>query len=288
MSAPFGPLERLDRFMGAGDDYAGASAALFGIPMDFTTSYRPGARFGPDGIRKASYGVEEFSFYTAADLGDRSYVDLGDVAPVYGDVRTTLDRALATARRIVADGKLLVMLGGEHLCTVPCVQAAAERHPDLVLVQLDAHADLRADYLGNPLSHACAIRRCLDWVPPERVYQFGIRSGTREEYAFARERCHLFPFAVAGPLQEQRAALAGVPVYVTVDIDVADPAFAPGTGTPEPGGIDARELLSAVRSLAGLQVVGFDVVEVAPTLDPSDRTAVLAALVIREALLALT
>lgn len=283
----FAHMERMDRFMAAGDDYAGARAVLFGIPMDFTTSYRPGTRFGPGGIRTASYGIEEFSYHQQASIADRAFYDLGDIAAIFGDPAGTLERALATARQLVADSKLPIMLGGEHLCTVATFQAVAEKHgPELVLLQLDAHADLRQDYLGNPLSHACAMQRCLEHIPPSHLYQFGIRSGTREEYEFGRSHCHLYPGEVLAPLRQVLPTLQGRPVYVTVDIDVVDPAFAPGTGTPEPGGISSAELLAAVQEMAGLRVVGFDVVEVAPTLDHSDRTAVLGAQLVREALLA--
>lgn len=281
------PLERLDRFMAARDSYAEARAVLFGIPMDFTTSYRPGTRFGPNRIREASYGVEEFSYHQEAELSQVAFHDLGDVAPVFGDPKTTLDRALAVSRRIVADGKLPFMLGGEHLVTLPVVQAVVEKYPDLVLLQFDAHADLREDYMGNPLSHACVMRRCLEaGVKPGNLYQFGIRSGTRDEYEFGRSQCRLYPHAVLEPLKQVLPELQGRPIYITIDIDVMDPAFAPGTGTPEPGGISSREMLSALHALKGLNVVGFDVVEVAPNLDTSDRTVVLGALLIREALLA--
>lgn len=283
----FPHTERLDRFIAAGDDYAAARAVIYGIPMDFTTSFRPGTRFGPNRIREASYGIEEFSYHQLESLADRRFYDLGDVSAIFGDPAGTLDRALATARRLVADGKFPIMVGGEHLCTLPAFQAVAERYgQDLTLIQFDAHADLREDYLGNPLSHACVMRRCVELVSPKNLYQFGIRSGTRDEYEFGRTRCHLYPTEVLGPLRQVLPELQGRPVYVTIDIDVVDPAFAPGTGTPEPGGISSAELLAALRALRGLQVVGFDVVEVAPTLDPSDRTAVLGALLIREAILA--
>lgn len=279
-------IERLDRFMSARDGYEESRAILFGIPMDFTTSYRPGTRFGPGRIREASYGIEDFSYHQVADLRDKAFHDLGDVAVVYGDVGRTLERARAVARRIVADGKIPFMMGGEHLVTVPVVHAVAERYPDLVLLQFDAHADLRVEYTGNPLSHATAMRRCLDVVPPRNLYQFGIRSGTREEYQYAREHCHLYPHEVLAPLQKLIPSLSGRPVYITIDIDVHDPAYAPGTGTPEPGGISSREMIAAIQAMAGLNVVGFDVVEVAPNLDETDRTVVLGALLIREALLA--
>jgi len=285
--AGFPHIERLSDFMAASDDYASARAVLWGIGQDFTTSYRPGTRFGPGRIREASHGIEEFSFHSQKCLTEVSFFDLGDVAVVFGDVKESLDRAEQVARRLFADGKLSFMMGGEHLVTLPVVRAAHERWgDDLVLLQFDAHADLREEYLGNPLSHATVMRRCLDFLPSKNLYQFGIRSGTREEYAFGSKECNLFPHEVLAPLKRVIPTLGSRPVYVTIDIDVMDPAFAPGTGTPEPGGISSREMIDAIMAMAGLNVVGFDVVEVAPGLDPTDRTAVLAAKLIREALLA--
>lgn len=281
-------IDRFDRFMSARDSYEESGAILFGIPMDFTTSYRPGTRFGPARIREASFGIEDWSYHQLAELPDKAYHDLGDVSVVYGDVAQSLERAKAVARQIVQDGKMPFMMGGEHLVTMPVVHAVAERYPDLVLLQFDAHADLRTDYTGNPLSHATAMRRCLDVLPSRNLYQFGIRSGTKEEYQFAREHCHLYPHEVLAPLKKLVPSLSGKPVYITIDIDVHDPAFAPGTGTPEPGGISSREMIEAIQAMAGLNVVGFDVVEVAPNLDETDRTVVLGALLIREALLAFT
>ncbi|MEW8976910.1 MAG: agmatinase [Symbiobacterium sp.] len=285
--AGFPHIERLADFMASSDDYASARAVLWGIGQDFTTSYRPGTRFGPVRIREASYGIEEFSYHSGQSLTEKNFFDLGDVAVVYGDVRESLARAEQVARRLFADGKLSLMMGGEHLVTLPVVKAAYERYgDDLVLLQFDAHADLREEYLGNPLSHATVMRRCLDFLPARNLYQFGIRSGTREEYEFGMSQCHLFPHEVLEPLRRVVPTLGDRPVYVTIDIDVMDPAFAPGTGTPEPGGITSREMIDALLAMRGLNVVALDVVEVAPGLDPTDRTPVLAAKLLREAILA--
>ncbi len=285
--AGFPHIERLSDFMASSDDYAASKAVLFGIGQDFTTSYRPGTRFGPGRIREASYGLEEFSYHSLASLTDRTFFDLGDVAVVFGDVQETLRRAEAVARKIVRDSKLPMMMGGEHLVTLPCVKAVHEKYgDDLVLLQFDAHADLREDYLGNPLSHAAVMKRCLDFLPAQNLYQFGIRSGTAEEYEFGRTRCNLFPHEVLRPLKEVLPTLGRRPVYITIDIDVMDPAYAPGTGTPEPGGIDSREMIDAIIAMKDLNVVGFDVVEVAPGLDETDRTVILGAKLIREAILA--
>ncbi|BDG61803.1 agmatinase [Caldinitratiruptor microaerophilus] len=280
------PLERLDRFLGTSDDYASARVAIFGVPLDLTTSYRPGARFGPARLREASYGLEDWSYHQEAGLDEVASCDLGDVALPIGQLEASLAAVGRVADRVVSDGKIPFMVGGEHLSTLPVLEAVARRHPDLALVHLDAHADLREEYLGNRLSHATVIRRCLEHVAPDRLYQFGIRSGTREEYEYARRHAHLWPHRVLEPLRAAVGDLRGRPVYVTLDLDVLDPAFAPGTGTPEPGGIDVRELLEALRVLGDLRVVGFDLVEAAPDLDPTGRTAVVGALIVREALLA--
>jgi len=285
--AGFPHVERLSDFMGASDDYETSRVVLYGIGQDFTTSFRPGTRFGPGRIREASYGIEEFSYHSLASLADKQFFDLGDVSVIFGDAKQTLDRAEQVARKLMQDGKLPFMLGGEHLVTLPCVKAAYEKYGDeLILIQFDAHADLREDYLGNPLSHAAVMRRCLDFLPAQNLYQFGIRSGTAEEYKFSTEQCNLFPHEVLRPLKEVLARLGDRPIYFTIDIDVVDPAFAPGTGTPEPGGITSRELIDAVMAFKGKNVVGFDIVEVAPGLDQSDRTVVLGAKLVREALLA--
>lgn len=285
--AGFPHIERLSDFMAASDDYAASKTVLFGIGQDFTTSYRPGTRFGPGRIREASYGIEEFSYHSLGDLAEKTFFDLGDVAVIFGDAKATLDRAEQVAKQLYADDKLPIMMGGEHLVTLPCVKAAHEKYgDDMVLIQFDAHADLREDYLGNPLSHAAVMQRCLEFLPSTNLYQFGIRSGTADEYRLGSTKCNLFPHEVLRPLNQVLPSLGQRPVYITIDIDVVDPAFAPGTGTPEPGGITSRELIEAVLAMKGLNVVGFDVVEVAPGLDTTDRTPVLAAKLIREAILA--
>ncbi len=288
-------------FMGAGPDYAGARVVLFGVPMDFTTSFRAGTRLGPTRIREASYGLEEYSLALGADLGDVPFYDLGDLVLPLGNVNASLDRTRRLAKKVLADGKVPFALGGEHLVTLPLVEAAAERHPDLVVVQLDAHADLRDTYLGERFSHATVMRRVVEVVGAGKVFQVGVRSATRSEAQYARAKTRFFPEEVLGPLEEVLPCLAGRPVYFTLDIDVVDPAFAPGTGAPEPGGPGPREVIQAVRELASVasaastpgapgrsfQVVGLDLVEVSPPYDTGEITVILAAKLVREALLAL-
>lgn len=284
-----GPLARLDRpgrFIAAEASLEEASAVLFGIPMDFTTSYRPGTRLGPTRIREASWGLETYSPELDRDLMNIQLADIGDVPVAFGNPSRSLDAARAVADELHALGKKPLGLGGEHLVSLPLILAAHARHPDLAVLHFDAHADLRPDYLGEALSHATVMRRVAERIGARNCYHFGIRSGTAEEFALGREAGGWHPFEVLAPLQARLPELVGRPVYVTIDVDVLDPAFAPGTGTPEPGGITSLELLQAVRLLGQLQIVAADVVEVLPAMDLSERTALVAAKVIRELLLA--
>jgi agmatinase len=280
-------FQRYDRFMAfdGGDD---APWVLFGIPMDYTASFQPGSRFGPPRIREASYGLETYSPLLDRDLTDCRLGDLGDLELPIGNVVESLAAIEAAADHLLARGQRWIALGGEHLVTLPLIRAAHRRWPELVVVHWDAHADLRDDYLGERLSHAAVLRRVTEVVGAGRVYQFGIRSATRDEMDYARTHTHLFPGAVLEPLRRARADWAGRPLYLTLDVDVIDPAFMPGTGTPEPGGITAQEALAALSELGGLNIVGADIVETMPMADTSQRSALLAAKLVRELALVVT
>ncbi len=283
ISLPEGTLESPGRFLEASgpEGYDRAENVLIGLPMDTTTSFRPGARFGPSAIREASWGLETWSPVLRRALAVGDLADLGDVALPFGNVPEQMRRIRVVAERIFADQKRPVALGGEHLATLPMVEAAKAAYADLAVVHLDAHTDLRDTYLGERFSHATVLRRVAETVGPEHLWQFGIRSGTAEEVHYAR---HLYDDFAA--LAEALRAIGDRPIYFTLDIDVVDPAFAPGTGAPEPGGPDSRQVLAAVREVAARRMVAFDVMEVAPLLDPTARTAILAAKLVREALLA--
>lgn len=274
-------------FIGCDSGFDTARAVLFGAPFDSTTSYRPGARFGSAAIRHESFGIETYSPYLDRDLGDCAIHDAGDLELPFGAPDPALKMIETEAARILAAGKVPVLLGGEHLVTLGAVRAARARHPDLHILHFDAHADLRADYLGNPLSHACVMRRCHDLLGDGRIFQFGIRSGTKEEFAFqgaGRVRAERFaaktlPSIVLPPQ---------TPVYLTVDLDVLDPAEFPGTGTPEAGGLAFETLRGVLMDVfARFNVVAFDLVELAPALDASGRSTALACKLLRECLLAL-
>ena len=283
--------ERPGRFMAAEAEYADARWVIAGAPLELTVSYRAGTRWGPARIREASYALETYSPALDRDLEELAVHDAGDVALPLGNLEQSLARIEAALRPVVADGKQVLLLGGEHLVTLAAVRAVLDRHPDLVVVQLDAHTDLRDAYLGEPYSHATVMRRVLDLVGPGRLWQLGPRSGLREEFELARREARFFPDVEAGAAAlaaELAGPLQGVPVYLTLDIDVLDPAFAPGTGTPEPGGPDFTRVHDALLVLAraGARVVAADIVETAPPLDPSGRTEIVAAKLAREILLA--
>lgn len=273
-------------FMAGSGDYDSSGIILTGVPMDFTCSFKPGARFGPQKIRQVSIGIEEYSVYMDASLLDVDFYDCGDLDLPFGNVEGSLKMIGCAAGEIIDDGKFPLFIGGEHLISVPVIKKAYEKYGnDLVVLQFDAHADLREGYMGCPNSHASAVRRLTDFMDGRNIYQFGIRSGTKEEFEFAAVNTNMFKFEVISPLQGVLPVLGRRPVYVTLDIDVADPAFANGTGTPEPGGITSAELIKAVGLLKGINLVGFDIVEVSPPYDPSDRTALLAAKIIRDIIL---
>lgn len=279
----------VENFIGCDSGYRAAQVVLYGAPFDSTTSYRPGARFGPAAIRHESYGLETYSPYQDADLTDCAVFDSGDLELCFGSSESALVDIESRAAEILRDGKFPLLLGGEHLVTLGAVRAVAARWPELHIVHFDAHADLRDDYLGAKLSHACVLRRCHDLLGDGRIHQFCIRSGEREEFAFARSHTDFHPFTFDG-LADLTAQLAQsqVPVYLTIDLDCLDPSVFPGTGTPEAGGVTFLELLEAIRRFEGVNVVGADVNELAPMLDASGVSTATACKVLRELLLTLS
>jgi agmatinase len=278
-------------FIASTSDLDAAETVLYGMPMDWTVSFRPGSRFGPNRIREVSLVLEEYSPYLDRDLSEIGYYDAGDIPLPFGNPEKSIQKIGDFVSQIMAKKKRPIGIGGEHLVTWPAVREVHRYYPELAVIHLDAHADLRLDYEGEIYSHATPLRKIVQLLGAKQVYQFGIRSGAREEFQSAKqEGIHFFPYEVRTPLERVLPELKGRPVYVTVDIDVLDPAYAPGTGTPEPGGISSSELLAAIHAIArsGVQVVGADLVEVAPAYDPTDQTAVVAAKVLREMLLGFT
>ena len=275
------------RFIACEAPSAAARIAVYGIPFEGRVNLRRGADAGPRDLRLASDSIETYSPVLALDLEDLAMADLGDCElPEDAGPRQQLDAAREAIRAWWRPGLLPFMLGGDHTATVPVVEALAPHFPDLRILQLDAHPDLREEFLGERYCYASAMARVMDVVRPERVYQVGMRTGAREEYA--RPRPRFFPAFDTRPVEAVAALvpeLSSHPLYVTIDIDVLDPSEAPGTGSPEPCGIGVGELVDIVRLLGGCRVVGGDLVEVAHAWDPSGRTGIAAAWIIREALL---
>ena len=281
--------KNIETFIACDSDYENADTVIFGAPFDSTTSFRPGTRFGPSVIRSESYGIETYSPYQNRDLEDIAVMDSGDIELRIGDTEAVLAQIEERAKTILDDGKRPLMIGGEHLVTLGAFRAVAEKYPDVHIIHFDAHADLREDYLGVKNSHACVLRRCWDIIGDDRIHQFGIRSGERAEFEFAKIHTDMHPFSLEDvPSVVKELAVSKKPVYFTLDLDVLDPSIFPGTGTPEAGGVMFEELRRAVTCVcSGLNIVGCDVNELSPHYDHSGVSTAVACKIIREILLAL-
>lgn len=276
----------IETFLGCNSAYDQAGIVLFGAPFDSTVSYRPGTRFASREMRSQSFGLETYSPYLDSDLGDIAVFDGGDLELCIGDTGKALEQIEKYTSAILHDGKIPVMLGGEHLVTLGAFRAVFDKHPQVCIIHYDAHADLRDDYLGASLSHASVLRRCHDLVGDNRIFQFGIRSGDRCEFEFANAHTSLRKFDFAG-LADTVKKLKDMPVYLTIDLDVLDPSAFPGTGTPEAGGVSFTDLIAAIREACALDIVGCDLVELSPVYDQSGVSTITACKVLRELLLSL-
>lgn len=279
-----------NQFIACDKPYAKADTVIFGAPYDSTTSFRPGTRFGPNAMRAESFGIETYSMLQDKDLVDETNVfDAGDIELPFGAPAPALKMIERMARKILKDGKRPFLLGGEHLVTLPVVKATLAKYPDLHIIHFDAHADLREDYLGNPLSHACVLRRCHDLLGDNRIFQFGIRSGTRDERRFMTDGHVTTELMNDTTLASVVEKLKGKSVYLTIDMDVLDPSEFPGTGTQEAGGFSYNRLVADMRLICReLNVVAIDNVELNPGLDPTGRSTALACKFLREELLSLS
>ncbi len=277
----------ISTFIGCDKSYEEASLVLFGVPFDGTTSFRPGTRFAMQAIRTDSYGLETYSPYLDRDLENIAVFDGGDLDLPFGNTEKVMDIIFEYSWSVLTDGKKFLMVGGEHLVSLSSIKAAYEKYPDLHLIHIDAHTDLREHYLGEKLSHASVIRNCHGFLGDGRIFQFGIRSGLKEEFEWAKEHTYLEKFSLE-TFAEKMDELANVPVYITIDPDVLDQGIFPGTGTPEPGGISYRDLLDAIGHMQKLnQIVAADVVELSPPYDPSGASTAVACKTVREMLLTL-
>lgn len=275
-------------FIGCDTAYEESKIVLFGAPFDGTCSYRPGSRFAPPKIRPDSYGLETYSLFLDKDITESAIHDAGDLEIPFGDTVKALGVIEEYADELFAAGKKPLMIGGEHLVSLPVIKAASQKYPNLHIVHFDAHTDLRTEYMGVSLSHASVIRKAWDILGDGRIFQFGIRSGMKEEFDWAMKEGHtlLCPFDCSR-LDEAVAAIGNAPVYLTIDVDVLDPSLLSGTGTPEPGGITFREMLQALRTISGLSIIGADVVELAPDYDLSGVSTATVSKLLREVMLIL-
>lgn len=277
--------KNISTFIGCDSEYEEADKVIFGAPFDGTTSYRPGTRFASQYIRNESYGIETYSPYQEKDLEDLRVFDGGDLDFPFGNTEKVLKMIEEYETKVLSDGKLPIMIGGEHLVTLGAVRAAVKKYPNLHIIHFDAHADLRDDYLGEKLSHACVLRRCHELVGDGKIFQFGIRSGERAEFQFASKHTEMCKFDFAKLYDTCKQINA--PVYFTIDLDVLDSSIFPGTGTPEAGGVNFNQLTAAIITVGGLtNVVAADINELSPPYDPSGISTACACKTLRELLLA--
>ena len=275
------------RFIACDRSLADGRIIVYGIPFEGTVNLRKGADTGPLDLRLASDSIETYSPWAERDLEDLALADIGDCElPRNVSPREQLD----AARKQIADwwrpGLIPFMLGGDHTATVPVIEVLARSFPELHILQLDAHPDTREEFLGERYNYASAMARVMDVVEPERVFQVGMRTGSREEYL--NRRPNFYPVLAGHPVDVVRQLMPQLrrhPLYVTIDVDVLDPSEAPGTGAPEPCGITATELVEIVRLLEPCHIVGTDLMEVAHAFDPSGRTGITASWILREAIL---
>ncbi|MGL4990122.1 MAG: agmatinase [Sarcina sp.] len=274
----------LTTFMSCDNEYDESKVVIYGAPFDSTTSFRPGTRFASQAMRPDSYGLESYSTYQDKDMEDYDYFDAGDLELPFGNAKRALEMIEEFSTDILEDGKMPVMIGGEHLVTLGAVRSVAKKYDDLHIIHFDAHADLREDYMGEKLSHASVMRRCWEIVGDNKIYQFGIRSGSKEEVYWGKEHVYTRNFDTE-TLTTIVEKLKGKNVYVTIDLDVLDPSIFPGTGTPEAGGITFREMISGIKAMKDLNIVAFDINELSPHYDQSGVSTAVACKVLREMLL---
>ncbi|HHX62917.1 MAG TPA: agmatinase [Epulopiscium sp.] len=276
--------KNITTFIGCNSDYNEAEIVVFGAPYDGTTSNRPGTRFAPSFMRLESYALETYSPYLDKDMEDYTIFDGGDLEFPFGNTHKTLNVIYENTMEILKDKKKPFMIGGEHLVTLGSFQALYKHNPDICVIHLDAHTDLREEYLGERFSHATVMKRIHDFVGDGRIFQYGIRSGTKEEFQWAKEHISLTPFTLDG-IEEATTEIGNRPVYVTIDLDVLDPSIFSGTGTIEPGGVTFKELLIALNKIKKMNIVGADIVELSPHNDATGTSTAVACKVMRELLL---
>jgi agmatinase len=277
-------------FMGAKRNPDDCSIGIFGVNYDGTCSFKPGARFGPEAIRHVSSSLETYCPNLNKDLEDILYVDFGSILIDKNDSKSVIESVKSATNFLINKRLSPIMLGGEHSITTGAIEALVTKYPDLILVQLDAHADLRESYIGNKHNHACTMKRCLEVLPEKKILQVGIRSGTKEEFQIMHSNNQLVNFCPGGNAQKLRQALlpySKCPIYLTIDLDWFDPSLLAGTGTPEPGGFFWNDFEEILKTLRDFRIVASDIVELSPEIDKSGVSSIVAAKVLRSLILSL-
>ena len=277
-------------FMGAQRGIDQSRVSLLGVPYDGTCCFRPGARFGPSAIREDSYGIETYCPQLDLDLEDINFADIGSLDVPLGDAKLTLDYIRDATNILLKNNLKPLIIGGEHSITIGIIKSIITNYPDLIMLQLDAHADLRDEWLGSKFSHACTMKRCLEILPSKKIFQIGIRSGTKSEFLEMNNSKRLIQHTLgenAKSLEEALKSFKGRPIYLTFDLDWFDPSVMPGTGTPEPGGYFWGDFAAIINVIKSHNLIGADVVELSPKLDNTGISSILAAKVIRSLIMLL-
>ena len=277
-------------FMGAKRSPDDCAIGIFGVNYDGTCSFKPGARFGPEAIRQVSSCLETYCPKLNKDLEDIMYADFGSIIIDKNDSKSVIESVKSATNFLINNNLNPIMLGGEHSITTGAIEALVTKYPDLILVQLDAHADLRESYIGNKHSHACTMKRCLELLPEKKIFQVGIRSGTKEEFQFMHYNNQLVDFRPGENAQKLKQALlpySKSPIYLTIDLDWFDPSLLAGTGTPEPGGFFWNDFEEILKTLVQFRIVASDIVELSPEIDKSGVSSIVAAKVLRSLILSL-
>lgn len=269
----------LDRnFIGATGNYDEAKIVLLGMPYDCTCSNRSGTRFGPQQIRVESVGIETYSPYFDVDTADIPFYDAGNLEFPFGNAEKMLKIVEENTDCIYKDGKKILGIGGEHLVTLGEIKSLAKKYKDIAVVQFDAHTDLREQYLGEELTHSGVMYRIGKLIGFENIAQIGIRSGEKAEFQIMRKfETFKKEFFELDKFKDKK-------IFITIDLDVLDPSLMSGVGTPEAGGLNYVELINWLKYLKRFEIIGIDIVELAPDIDPTKTSTATACKLIRECL----
>ncbi len=272
-----GPFLSKD-FIGAVSDYNEAKIVMLGMPYDCTCSNRAGTRFGPQSARLESIGIETYSTYFDFDMEDLAFFDAGDLEYPFGNAKKALEITEDNVDEIYKDNKKLLGVGGEHLITLASVKSVLKKYPDLAVIQFDAHTDLRSQYLGEELTHSGVMYRIAQLISYENIAQIGLRSGEKQEFEIVKK------YNTLKKTPQELDKFKSKPIFLTIDLDVLDPSLMSGVGTPEAGGLTYKELMEWLLYLKDFNIVGADIMELAPDIDITKTSTATACKLIREVL----